>query len=91
MGEKCGKLMGKLTMLLLVTLCNTAYSDNKYKSTAVAEMGDRGHTTHGPKRGGGAVPLSPSAGNPSNTMWTAPRSNSVPSGVSIHRAVATIA
>jgi len=41
-------------------------------------MGDRGHNRHGPKRGGGAVPLSRSAGNPSNRMWPAPRSNSVP-------------
>jgi len=29
----------------------------KDKSSAVAEMGDRGHNRHGPKRGG-AVPLS---------------------------------
>ena len=28
------------------------------KSSAVAEMGDRGHNGHGPKRGGAAVPLS---------------------------------
>jgi len=28
------------------------------KSSAVAEMGDRGHNRHGPKRGGAAVPLS---------------------------------
>ena len=26
-----------------------------YKSSAVAEMGDRGHSRHGPKRGGGAA------------------------------------
>ena len=32
-------------------------------------MGDRGHNRHGPKRAGAAVPLSRSAGNPSNTMW----------------------
>jgi len=57
------------------------------KSSAVAEIGDHGHNRHGPKRGGGVVPLSRSAGNPSNTMWPAPRSNSVPSGVFIHRAV----
>ena len=52
-------------------------------------MGDRGHNRHGPKRGGGVVhvPLSRSAGNPSNTMWPAPWSNSVPSGVFIHRAL----
>jgi len=43
--------------------------DNRNKSSAVAEMGDRGHNRHGPKRVGGAVPLSRSAGNPSNTMW----------------------
>ena len=46
-------------------------------------MGDRGHNRHGPKRGEGAVPLSRSAGNPSNTMWPAPMSTSVPSGVFI--------
>ena len=28
------------------------------KSSAVAEMGDRGYNRHGPKRGGAAVPLS---------------------------------
>jgi len=44
------------------------------KSSAVAEMGDLGHNRHGPKGGGGAVPLSRSAGNPSNTMWSARRS-----------------
>jgi len=33
------------------------------KSSAVAEMGDRGHNRHGPKRGGGAVPLSRSTEN----------------------------
>ena len=57
------------------------------KSSAVAEMGDRGNNRHGPKRGGCAVSLSRSAGNPSNTMWPAPRSTSVPSGVFIPRAV----
>jgi len=33
-------------------------SHTVYKSSAVAEMGDRGHSRHGPKRGGAAVPLS---------------------------------
>jgi len=52
------------------------------KSSAVAEMGDRGHNRHGLKeRGGGAVPLSRSDGNPSITMWPVRRSTSVPSGV----------
>jgi len=54
-------------------------------SSAVAEMGDRGHNRHGSK-GGGAVPLSQSA-DPSNTMWPAPMSTSVPNGVFIHPAV----
>jgi len=61
------------------------------KSSAVAEMGDRGHDRHGPKRAGGgaggAMPLSRSTENPSNTMWPAPMSTSVPSGVFIHPAV----
>jgi len=48
--------------------------DRLYKSSAIAKMGDRGHNRHGPKRGGGAVPLSRSAGNPSNTMWSSRRS-----------------
>ena len=64
--------------------------DRLYESSAVAEMGDRGQNRHGPKRGGGGavpVPLSRSAGNPSNTMWPAPMSTSVPSGVFIHPAV----
>ena len=64
--------------------CNVRRLNNK--SSAVAEMGDRGHNRHGPKRGG-AVPLSRSAGNPCNTMWPAPMSTSVPSGVFIHPAV----
>jgi len=28
-----------------------------YKSSAVAEMGDRGHNRHGPKRGGCCAPF----------------------------------
>jgi len=36
------------------------------KTSAVAEMGDRGHNTHGPIRGA-AVPLSRRAVTPSNT------------------------
>ena len=56
------------------------------KSSAVAEMGDCGHIDMALKEGG-AVPLSRSTGNPSTTMWPAPRSTSVPSGVFIHPAV----
>jgi len=57
------------------------------KTSAVAEMGDRGHNRHGPKRGGAAVALSRRAATPSNTMWPGPRSTSVPSGVFVHPAV----
>jgi len=58
--------------------------DRLYKSSAVAEMGDRGHNRYGPK-GGGAVPVSQGAtGSPSNIMWSGLRSPSVPSGIFIH-------
>jgi len=57
------------------------------QQSAVAEMGDRGHNRHGPKRGGAAAPLSLRAGTPSNTMWPRPRSTSVPNGVFIHPVV----
>jgi len=73
--------------LLERIIVNQIYRHLNDKSSAVAEMGDRGHNRHGPKRGRGAVPLSWSAGNPSNTMWPARRSTSVPSGVFIHPAV----
>jgi len=56
------------------------------KSSAVAEMGDRGHNRHGPKRGGAVVPLLWRAETPSNTMWPEPRSTSVQSGAFIHSA-----
>ena len=58
-----------------------------YKSSAAAEMGDRGHNRHGPNRWGAAVPLSRRAGTPSNTIWPGPRSISVPSGVFIHSVI----
>jgi len=51
------------------------------KSSAAAEMAIVATIEMGLKEGG-AVPLSRSAGNPSNTMWPA-----VPSGVFIHPAV----
>ena len=57
-----------------------------YKSSAVAEMGDRGHNRHGPKRGGCCAPFA-GAGTPSNTMPSWPRPTSVPSGILIHPAV----
>jgi len=60
---------------------------NMNKSSVLAEMGDRGHNRHGPKRVGAAVPLLRRAGTPSNTMWPGPRSTSVPSDVFIHPAI----
>ena len=43
----------------VATMATRALYISIYKSSAVAEMGDRGHNRHGPKRGGGvAVHLS---------------------------------
>jgi len=47
------------------TLCN--------KSSAVAEIGDRGHNRHRPKSGGCCAPFRGGAGSPSNTMWPGPK------------------
>jgi len=66
-------------LFLCVTLSTRAHS--------VAEMGDRGHNRHGPKRWGATVALSRRAGSRSNTMWHGLRSTSVPSGVFIHPVV----
>jgi len=57
------------------------------KSSAVAEMGDRGHNKHGPKRGKAAVPLWRRAGTPSNTTWPGPRPTSIPSGILTHASI----
>jgi len=46
-----------------------------------------GHNRHGPKSGGGAVPLFSGSWIPSNTMWRALRPTSIPSGMLIHPAV----
>jgi len=46
------------------------------KSSAVTEMGDRGHNRYRPKKGA-VVPLTRGAGTPSKTMWPGPRSTSV--------------
>ena len=73
-------------------LCETVNAFNSYfvvnihKSSAVAEMGDRGHNRHRPKRGGCCALFAGAAWSPSNTMWTGPKSTSVPSGVFIHPA-----
>ena len=58
------------------------------KSSAVAEMGHRGHNRHGPKTGGGSVPFwGGRAGSPSNTMSLGSRSTCIPSGILIHPGV----
>jgi len=56
------------------------------KSSAVAEMGDRGHNRHEPKRHGSCCdPFAGGAGCPCNTMWPGPWSTSIPSGDFIHQ------
>jgi len=69
---------------LNLVIVNQHSTCNKNMSSAVAEMGDRGHNRYGPKRGD-AVPLSRGggAGSPSNTLWPGPRSTSVPSTILI--------
>jgi len=60
-----------------------------YKSSAVAEMGDRLSTTDtGRKVGGGCAPFrGEGVVFPSNTMWPGPRPTCVPSGILVHPAV----
>ena len=70
----------------IVGILADSHNRKRNKSSAVAEMGDRGHNRHAPKRGA-AVPLSRRAGTPSSTMWPGPRSTSVLSGVFIYPAV----
>ena len=59
---------------------------NAYKSSAVAEMGDRLATISMGQKVGGLLCSFPwgRAGSPSNTMWPGPRPTSVPSGILIH-------
>ena len=58
------------------------------KSLAVAEMDDRGHNKHEPKRGGFLCSFrGEGTGSQSDAMWRGPRSTSAPSGVFIHPAV----
>jgi len=77
--------------------CRFTYSDKNdkqhkyliisYKSSAVAEIGDRGHNRHGSKRGGLLFPFHRGARSPSNTTSTGPRFTSLPSDILIHPAV----
>jgi len=56
------------------------------KSSAVADMGDRGHNRRGPKEGA-VVPSALLRGRakcPPNTMWPGSSSTSLPSGAFIH-------
>jgi len=62
------------------------YSYNN-KSSTVAEMGDRGHNGHGPKKRGCCAPFAGGAGSPPSTMWPGLRSTSVRTGAFIHLAV----
>jgi len=73
--------------LTSLTDSNLRHRSTTNKSSAVAEMGDRGHNRHGPKRGGLLCPFRGGAGSPSNTVWPGPRSTSVPIGVFIHPAL----
>jgi len=70
----------------LASMC-TSHIESQNKSSAVAEMDDRGHNRHGPKRGGGCCAPFSGAGTLSNTVWPGPTSTSVPSGVFIHPAI----
>jgi len=64
------------------------HSAMKYKSSAIAEMGDRLATTGmGRKWGGAAVEGWVPTGSPSNTMWPGPRPTLLPSGILIHLTV----
>jgi len=51
----------------------TSRQVNGQELSAVAEMGDRGHNRHGPKRGGLLYPFRGGSWAPSNTMWLAGR------------------
>ena len=68
---------GKVAWSICLLVCQDREPCNK--SSAVAEMGNRGHNRHGQKEGA-AVPLSRTPETTSNTMWTVSRSTSVPSG-----------
>jgi len=62
--------------------------ENFYKSSAVAEMGDRlARTDMGRKVGRQLCPFPWRAGSPSNTMWPGSRPTSLPSGTLIHQTV----
>jgi len=61
--------------------------DNRNKSSAVAELGDRLATTDMDRKVGAVVPLSAGDGFPSNTIWPGPRPTSIPSGILINPTV----
>jgi len=47
------KSRNTMTLASFCSLMKIFYNDNTNKSSAIAEMGDRGHNKHGPKRKGG--------------------------------------
>jgi len=63
--------------------------NRNYKSSAVAEMGDRARARWAEKWGGCCAPFrgGPEAGSPSNTMWPGPRPTPIPSGILIYPTV----
>ena len=70
------------------TLCQIGPQYILNKSSAVDEMGDRGHNRHGPEIGwGGCAFFLGVAGSPSNTKLPGPRPTSIPSGILMHAAV----
>ena len=62
------------------TLLISFLADRLYKSSALAEMGDRGHNRYRPKREGLLCPFRGGRGawSPSNTMWPGPTSRERP-------------
>ena len=89
---RCTLVQSAAVLPYILSVCvsvSVTFVHCDYKSSAVARWATVATIDTGIKRGGGAgaVPLSRSAGNPSNTMWPALRSTTVPSGVFIHPAV----
>ena len=69
------------------TLCQIGPQYIFNKSSAVDEMGNRGHNRHGPEIEWRLCPFSGGAGSPSNAKSPGPRPTSTPSGILNHPAV----
>jgi len=86
----CAYNVGPMNVTNTIARLLLFLGDRLYKSSAAAEMGDRGHNKHGPKRVGATVaPFAGGrgAGSPSNTMSLELRPTSVPSDILIHPAI----